>query len=373
MEIEDRRWLRLDNYVGLIETPCGTRLEILPKHVDGADAAHASRVLLRKMICAALDLPSRDAGAAAVERFEIPLPEWLIGRFLCELERLVKAGIRFDYTRVESDEAFLRGQLDVARQMRQPHGRQHRFRVRHDCFLPDRPENRLLKLALARAASSAQSPENWRLAHELLQRLHEIPPSTNITEDFRAWGHDRLTGHYRPLRPWTELILSRQIPFALAGAWHGITMLFPMETLFERYVGAWLAKSVKAPAVLRCQAASRYLCVHEGAQMFRMEPDFLVEDSERRWVLDTKWKRLGADKSAKYGIAQTDMYQLFAYGHKYLSGQGDLYLIYPRTSDFREPLDAFDFHGGLRLHVVPFDLDAPRVERCHSWSVFLQE
>src|SRR5690349_11394991 len=46
------QWLRLDNYVGLIETPCGTRLEIVPKHYDGEEIESA-RALLRRMVTVA--------------------------------------------------------------------------------------------------------------------------------------------------------------------------------------------------------------------------------------------------------------------------------------------------------------------------------
>ncbi|WP_257984960.1 hypothetical protein [Shewanella sp. 11B5] len=40
------------------------------------------------------------------------------------------------------------------------------------------------------------------------------------------------------------------------------------------------------------------------------------------------------------------MYQLFAYGEKYLKGQGDLYLIYPKHIGFIEPLANFEFNPG---------------------------
>jgi 5-methylcytosine-specific restriction enzyme subunit McrC len=33
-EIAGRKKLKLDQYVGVIETPCGIRIEILPKHVE---------------------------------------------------------------------------------------------------------------------------------------------------------------------------------------------------------------------------------------------------------------------------------------------------------------------------------------------------
>jgi len=38
VQLEGRRWLRLDNYVGVIEAPDGTRIEILPKTFDEGPA-----------------------------------------------------------------------------------------------------------------------------------------------------------------------------------------------------------------------------------------------------------------------------------------------------------------------------------------------
>ncbi|MCD5997555.1 hypothetical protein KDX38_28945, partial [Pseudomonas sp. CDFA 602] len=77
----------------------------------------------------------------------------------------------------------------------------------------------------------------------------------------------------------------------------------------------------------------------------------------KRWVLDTKWKRLDSTSGSKnYGLSQSDFYQLFAYGQKYLGGEGDLVLIYPRRASFQEALPGFEFSAGLRLWVVPFDL-----------------
>jgi len=61
------------------------------------------------------------------------------------------------------------------------------------------------------------------------------------------------------------------------------------------------------------------------------------------------------------GLSQSDFYQLFAYGQKYLGGAGRMALIYPLTEKFQSPLDAFDFGGGLSLEVLPFDLDQERL------------
>lgn len=93
-----------------------------------------------------------------------------------------------------------------------------------------------------------------------------------------------------------------------------------------------------------------------------MKPDLLVKSKQGTCLLlDTKWKLLDAAKKngrEKYQLSQADFYQLYAYGHHYLDGTGDIVLIYPRTDAFAQPLPAFDFPNatGMRLWVLPFCL-----------------
>jgi 5-methylcytosine-specific restriction enzyme subunit McrC len=51
---------------------------------------------------------------------------------------------------------------------------------------------------------------------------------------------------------------------------------------------------------------------------------------------------------------------MFAYGQKYLNGEGQLILIYPKTESFDKPIeDKFIFSEegeGLHLYVLPFDV-----------------
>ncbi|WEE21415.1 McrC family protein [Aeromonas caviae] len=359
VEVLDRRCLRLDNYVGVIELPSGQLIEILPKTVSDGDSIEEGRQLLRRMLECALDLPARTMPEAALQRFDAPLSEWVMARFLATLQQLIKRGVRSDYLRIEGEERFLRGQLDVVRQMRQPPGRAHHFALRYDLYLPDRAENRLLKLALEQVAQATQQPESWRLAQELRHLLVEVPASHDVAGDFRQWRDDRLMAHYRDVRPWCALILHRIMPLALRGEWRGISLLFPMERLFERYVEACLRQQLLPGAELSRQAASESLCTHRGRPMFQLQPDLLLSHGKQRWVLDAKWKRIDSgDRDDKYGLSQGDLYQLFAYGHKYLGGQGDLVLIYPSWQRFKAPLAPFHFDhdGKLRLWVLPFEL-----------------
>ncbi|MBS3768573.1 MAG: hypothetical protein KGY75_10700, partial [Candidatus Cloacimonetes bacterium] len=50
-------------------------------------------------------------------------------------------------------------------------------------------------------------------------------------------------------------------------------------------------------------------------------------------ILDTKWKNL-TNKGKTYGISQSDIYQMYAYGKKY-NNVNKIYLIYPYNDEFK--------------------------------------
>ena len=140
-----------------------------------------------------------------------------------------------------------------------------------------------------------------------------------------------------------------------------------MEAVFEAYVEKHLAKQLRDDFVLKAQASSQHLVAHDAQRWFRLKPDLLVKQKQTtRLVLDTKWKLLDSAKKngrEKYQLSQADFYQLYAYGHHYLDGTGDIVLIYPKTDAFSKPLDVFDFPKatGLRLWVLPFCLREKRL------------
>lgn len=357
-QVAGRRRLKLDNFVGVVQTPCGTVLEIVPKHHADGGNLYEARTLLRKLLLSMLGLSAREVGQAPLMLFDAPLSEWVMRRFLNELDKLLKHGLRFDYHRIEEQLPFLRGQLNLMSQLRQPTGKENQFHVRHDVYIPNRAENRLLKLALEQVRTSTQESENWRLANELSIRLANLPSSKRVAQDFKVWGQDRLMAHYRSVRPWCELILNQKMPLAILGEHHGISLLFPMEKLFEGFITGWLRQHLSTVLKIQTPARSNSLCMHLDRSIFQLEPDILITSSELCCVMDTKWKLLDSfDRTTKYGLSQSDFYQLFAYGQKYMAGQGQMALIYPRTDSFEVPLAPFDFGGGLTLMVLPFDLD----------------
>lgn len=356
VRFEGPRTLRVLNYVGVVETPCGTQIEILPKHTQSGEDVEGARRLLVNMVMEALRLKPRQGAMSEISTFKLPLPEWLASRFLQEASDLVHRGLRQSYQRVQALEPLLRGSLDVVRQIRSGPTSAHMLSFQHDIFSFDRPENRLLRSAIELILRSTRVSNNWRLARELSTVMADIPETTNVSADLRRWSKGRLMADYSAIRTLCELILLRRTPFAVSGAHRGLSMLLPMERLFELYVLSSLRKAAPSSMEIRAQLGDRHLCDHDDDVWFRLRPDMMVSDGVHSWIIDTKWKLLSNDRARQYELSQSDFYQLFAYGQKYLGGAGDVFLVYPRTAAFSEPLPPFFFSPQMRLHVLPFDL-----------------
>lgn len=357
-----KKALQVVNFVGVVSTPSGTHIEILPKTTEASQNVVETRKLLIKLLYVVDELPFIETTDASLQLHEKSLPEVLISRFLSSLSSVVRQGIRKDYHRIESEEPFLKGQLQVAQQLRQPVGKQHLFQITYDIFSENRAENRLIHSALIQVSKWIGSSDNQKLARELRFAFNDVPKSNNYEADFRLWKNTRDMISYRALLPWVKLILNQQSPFTLKDKHAGISFLFPMEKLFEQYVAKILQKYLGYE--VKTQLKQHYLLGSPKA--FLLKPDLAIYDKSKLLViLDTKWKLIdqntqydNGNEDPKSGISQADMYQMFAYGKKYFKSHenGKLVLIYPHWGKFNTPLKQFKFDDTLTLDVIPFDL-----------------
>jgi len=353
--------LQVQNYVGLIQTQDGHQLEILPKISREDDSTEHLRNLLRDMLTAIYSIKPINVGSATLGTLPHTWLESLMEMFLEEVNLLVHKGIKKHYQRTSEEARFQKGQLFVTKQLRKSPNERHLFSIHYDHYTTNRPENRLIHLALLYVSKLVNLPKNQRLTRELLLYFSDIPISENPNVDMSNWSNQRDMVLYRTLKPWVELILKNESPIFSTGPYKGLSLLFPMQQLFEEYVSLLLRRQLNQGYNLTAQASSQYLVQHKNSKWFCLKPDILIKKSQNNIaVLDTKWKLLDShadDTKMKYKISQSDLYQLFAYGKKYLNGGGCVFLIYPAHQNFKEPLPVFDFDENLKLWVVPFDLD----------------
>lgn len=352
-----REALRVRSYVGALLLPSGQSVEILPKiYDDGADPERV-RVLLLRMLRSLPELPLPLRATAGVREGRMPLLEVFLTCFLDEATRLLRAGLRSDYAEREENLTCLRGRLLLSEHIRRNAAHQERLYVRHDEFHPDRPENRLLKSTLLRVAGLTRQADNQRRCRRLLCLMDEVPPSEQPGADFSLCRHDRSTRHYEKALTWAALLLRGNAPLPVAGPRTCLSLLFPMERVFESFVAAMLPRQFPAWNV-QPQASGRHLVEScQGRPRFRLRPDLLLRKGSMRCVADTKWKL----PARLNDIQQADLYQMFAYSEKYLADQ-DIrrsFLIYPRTVRFARPLPPLYFSRPRAvLTVAPFDLEA---------------
>ena len=359
--------LKVQNYVGVLQTPCGTSIEILPKLADHEkERRETTRQLLIKMLRCLRNSRFSIGGQADIHTEEMPLLELYVSQFLRLTNQLIKRGVRSDYSRQRKNALFLKGRLLVTDQIRKNTMHPERFFIEYDEYQIDQPANRLIKSALQKIHKITQSISNQRLAKELLFVFEDVPLSKDVDNDFLTVKQKRGMGYYQDVLRWCALILNRQGPTASSGNFNTFSFLYPMERLFEDYVAHWLKKKIETyfvkGAVLKIQSSNYSLIEkHNGKEVFKLKPDFVVQDGEQTvCVMDAKWKRIdSSNREKRYGISQSDMYQLYAYGHKYLKKEKHkkLVLIYPKTEKFQKPLKVFEYEENFELTVVPFDLD----------------
>lgn len=358
--------LQVQNYAGVVRCPDGTHIEILPKNASTDGDAIQARLSLLMMLKTLHQFRHIQTNIASIRKQKMPLLEVFIAQFLACVNDLIKKGIKSDYVQVQNNSAFLKGKLLASQQLRHNFVNRHKFFVEYDEYLPDRPENRLIHSALAKVAAYTQLNSSQKLVRELLFAFADVPQSRRHRDDFSGVRLQRGMSHYEAPMAWTKLILEGYSPQAMAGQNEAYSLLFPMQEVFESFVAAWFKKKLAGSVTVSSQVQKESLVSYNGTAYFKLKPDLMFSWDDKQMVLDTKWKLINEERSAKkdkFGLSQQDFYQMLAYGHKYLKGQGELVLIYPKSSTFKKPLEhSFDFEivddsvEGLKLWVVPFDI-----------------
>lgn len=176
------RLLQVQNYAGMLYTPHGLQLEILPKVGKSLSHVRARETLLTMLshLSGFRHIPTQQA---AVQAQRMPLPEIFINQFLHSVSELLKQGLSSDYVSDQGNLPFMKGKLRLATQLRHNVVNRHKFCVDYDEYLPDCTPNRLLQTALNKLVGLKLSSDNQRWLQELRFAFEGIPPSRDIEVD----------------------------------------------------------------------------------------------------------------------------------------------------------------------------------------------
>ncbi|WP_310441620.1 McrC family protein [Sulfurimonas sp.] len=343
--------LQAQNYVGVIQTKDGTTIEILPK-IQSLNEEDSKKVLI-KMLKTLKKSPFKNFNMANLKSSKMPLLEIFITMFLEELAKLIQRGIKSDYITKEENLKFLKGKLKINEQIKQNYIHKERFYVEYQEFLSDRAENRLIKTTLQYLYKKSKLNSNQQRIREFLFVFDEISISHDIKTDFSKVKPSRQMKDYEQVLLWCKTFLLENSFTPYKGDDVAFALLFDMNLLFESYVGSYLKKKGLDVSL---QDKTHHLAYENGNGKFRLKPDIVInKDRDDLIIADTKWKILSEEK-AYNGVAQADMYQLYAYGTKYEKCR-QMYLIYPKDNDVTQSFyDYFQEKENLTLQVLFFDV-----------------
>ncbi|MDE0509502.1 MAG: McrC family protein [Gammaproteobacteria bacterium] len=348
--------LRAGQVVGVLSTP-SVNVEILPKvHTENDPNLRYSLV---RMLAVARKLPIADHELAALSTQTENLLEILIRIFADRLSAAVRRGIPHRYISIEEELPRLKGKLDIKRQFSRNAVRPERFACKFDEFSADTPLNRLLKTAVARLLKISGSPANRRVLTELLARFDEVSDSLDPLREKVTL--DRTNRMFHQLHAMAKLLLNGDWQSTSSGRVEGFSLLFPMNDLFEEYVGRSLKFALSTRNV-ELQNRQYHAIIDSPDNRFQLKPDIVVDGNI---IVDTKWKELGQEQK-NFGVKPSDIYQLLAYARAYSAKS--VILLYPWHENLKQQ------HAGIYKQwqaagdsaPIPFDIATVDVSKSNA-------
>lgn len=359
--LRTHRGLKAQQVAGILATPEIT-LEILPK-IEGDDGSVRSTLI--RMLAVAFNLRISNGELSSLQTQRLDLLELLIRLFCERLLEAVRQGLSRHYIEREEDLPVFRGSLLVKRQLTTHAARPDRLACRFDELSEDTPINRVFKATVSRLRRLTRTAENARRLDELSSRLEAVSISARpLAEPVQL---DRTNAAFHSVYPMARLFLSGDWQSTTGGHSAGFALLFPMNELFEAYIGRLICRAA-APCSVRLQDRRHHALRHNLSDVgvFSLRPDAVVQAEVGPLIVDTKWKSLDPGEGPKFGVSQSDVYQMLAYAHAY--GARRLILLYP----WHDKLDGCGKHVSWRITGSESVLEAASVDICHANDVIVQ-
>lgn len=338
MRINQKRnvgqYIKIKNYVGMIQLKNGYQIQILPKIYLGYDEdsqTEETKKIFIRMLQSMKDFPSKVFQNASLNIKKMNLYEIFINMYLQDVKHLVKRGLKSNYVRQEDNLNFCKGKLLVNQHIKKNMVHAERFYVSYDEYHPNSSENKLVKATLLKLLKITTSNENAKTIRQLLGSFELVDASTNYHSDLSKVHINRNNREYETLTQWSKVFLFNKSFTTFSGKDNGRALLFPMEKVYESYVAKYI-KQIMIPNGwdVSTQDHGQYL-FEEPDKKFSLRPDIVLKKDNKTIIMDTKWKRLHSNQNKNYGITQADMYQMYAYSKKYHASE--VWLLYPLNEE----------------------------------------
>lgn len=345
-----QKGIKTQNYIGTIVFN-GQQLNIFPKmfrtdiddhETDELDQKHLMKNLVRWLeYCNKVEYPFISISSELSDSDD--LKEFFITLYIGYVRNALQRNLYYQYEEETSDCRSIKGKLDirdyVARKI--PSGMGHQFRCTYSKFEFDNQLNRIIKFT-CKQIFNVTSKKNQKVLRRILTKLDEVSLVPCTPADCAKVRLGSTHKNYRIILSMSKMFLLNQLSDYTMDTNESFCFLFPMELLFEGFIGGFMQDVVgNYGGKVRLQQSDMHLIedvIYNGESLgaaFTMRHDILVELEDSIFILDTKYKQVSRFEGNPEEVLkivseepkQTDIYQVCEYARK--RNIKDVYLLYP--------------------------------------------
>lgn len=310
--------IRFSQYVGVIQID-GLTIEILPK-IDGgsADESLWQNVLIN-MLRVTKRLKVNKVGQAKVSKQQIHLLDIYFEWFLNETQLLIRQGLIKQYGTKRGNVKALKGKLEFATHLNRNLIHKERFYTTHQVYDYDHQIHQILVLALDIISQFSSGTYLYSKCKRVQAEFPNVAHISVNANTFDRLVSNRKTKPYETALEIARLIILNFAPNISSGKEKMLALLFDMNSLWEEFVLAKL-KSVRIDGLtVKGQESKPFW------NRIKIRPDIIIQQDDKTYVIDTKWKNIGGSKPST-----SDLRQMYVY-NKYWDSFRAL-LLYPSIS-----------------------------------------
>ncbi|AMR05744.1 McrC family protein [Bacillus thuringiensis] len=350
--------IRFINYVGILNIENLT-IEILPKISLSEDKNTDKKILLRMLSkCMDLELNLDKEINSRLQSYN--LLELVTEKYIDSLLKELNKGLYFEYVNKEENLNVIRGKLLLNKQVKYNYANKVRAYNAYSEYSSDNILNQIFKLACIRILNKVY---NNKIINRTKKAIFDLSNVSVVTMSRETLEMTKLNRHNERFSSCFELarfILLNVANESSIGSSSGFTMLFEMNTLYEKYIG-YLIKEIwkgKGRKVL-LQDKSKYLLLNTKTKQknFNLKPDIVLgENNSYQIIIDTKWKAV--EYRSKSSLKVEDIYQMYAYVSSYKEAKKAV-LLYPCLIKEKEyPTWDLLHYEGKQIEVKTVRLDS---------------
>lgn len=312
--------VRFNEHVGVIQVG-NLVIEVLPK--ADADESKEWQKILIGMLKAVGNFEIKSTSFSSLKIKPNTILDLYFELFVTEVEYLYHNGLTKKYRKKEGNVNALKGSMLFGKNIQHNLIHKERFFVRHTVYDAEHQLHFILfKTLLLLKRINTNQELNSRIG-VLLICFAEMPDIDVTEKTFDRIVYDRKTTAYKKAIEIARLILLQYHPDLSGGTNHVLALMFDMNKLWEKFIYVSLIKGNNLK--IKSQHP-KYFWQPQLGKKSTIRPDIIIQESNRCFVLDTKWKNLNGNNPSS-----SDLHQMYVY-KEYFNAE-KVALVYPGESD----------------------------------------